>query len=95
MTPFRSVAIALLTGLLLGPLGAADASADCRCLYSGHYYQAGEFACIRTPNGPRLARCAKVSNLSSWRFLKNGCGPTARRATPIRALLAILPPSAK
>ena len=56
---------------------------------------AGEFACIRTPNGPRLARCAKVSNLSSWRFLKNGCGPTARRSTPIRYLLAILPPAAK
>jgi hypothetical protein len=94
MAPLRIAAIVLAAGLLLGPVGAADARADCRCLYSGRYYHAGEFACIRTPNGPRLARCDKVSNLSSWRFTAKNCGrPSAGLRPSLPALIADLHPS--
>ncbi len=87
----RNIAIVLFGGLFLSLCSAivpltAHADPDCRCVYAGHYYLAGEVACIRTPAGPRLARCGKVSNLSSWRFSGETCSPVAARVP--RSLLA-------
>lgn len=85
MAAVRNFARVLGGGLVASLLCAgapltAHADPDCRCLYAGHYYLAGEVACIRTPAGPRLARCGKVSNMSSWRFSGETCSPVAGRA---------------
>lgn len=90
MAPVRIVAIVLFGGLLAG-LPSIPAAADCRCVFAGRYYEAGTYACIRTPKGPRLARCGKVSNLSSWLFTKRRCRLVSMRAMPVRALLALVP----
>lgn len=87
MAAIRIVAIVLIGGLVLGlsplvPGAVSSAAADCRCVYAGRYYNAGELACIKTANGPRLARCGQVSNLSSWKFTADRCGPSARRTLP-------------
>ncbi len=38
-------------------------------------------ACIKTASGERLARCERVLNNPSWRFLSDGC-PIANLITP-------------
>jgi len=50
---------------------------NCRCRNYGTYFKLGQVACIKTPNGPRLARCSMTLNNTVWEFLSDGC-PTAR-----------------
>jgi len=52
---------------------ASVAQADCTCRARGIVAEHGQTLCIRTPDGYRLARCDKVSNVASWTFLENGC----------------------
>ncbi len=66
----------ILFGLLIGA-AATPAEADCRCRARGVIATEGETLCIRTPNGPRLARCGKVSNVASWTFLDGPCPQAA------------------
>jgi hypothetical protein len=35
--------------------------------------------CLKTPSGPRLARCEKVLNNSSWKFLPDACPQASRQ----------------
>jgi hypothetical protein len=63
-----SVAAAALIGAATEP-----ASADCTCRARGVIATHGETLCIRTPEGVRLARCEKVTNVASWRFLDGPC----------------------
>ena len=70
--------------LLLPALVAAPAApAECICRAAGGRTVAeGAVACLDTPLGPRPARCEKVLNNTSWRFLPGGCsadvtGPAA------------------
>ncbi|UUP19308.1 hypothetical protein [Nitratireductor thuwali] len=59
----------VLTSLIL----AQPATADCRCVANGARYVEGEQACLKMPDGPRLARCEKVLNNSSWKMLGRDC----------------------
>jgi hypothetical protein len=45
----------------------------CSCRANGRNYELGERACIATPAGPRLARCAMVQNVTSWALESEGC----------------------
>ena len=45
----------------------------CSCRANGRSYELGERACIATPGGPRLARCALVQNVTSWAIEAEGC----------------------
>ena len=63
----------LSLALLLIEAAYATAAADCTCRARGVTATHGQTLCIRTPDGTRLARCEKVSNVSSWRFLTGAC----------------------
>jgi len=45
----------------------------CTCRFRGEDYQIGETACLKGPQGPRLARCDMTLNNTSWIFLDDGC----------------------
>lgn len=75
----------LVLGFAVAAIAAADsarAAPDCRCRYAGQFYSAGEYACIKTSKGFRLARCALSENVSTWRFLDKGCKGLSWRRTP-------------
>lgn len=82
-----SAAVVLLA--LASAMSAARAAPDCKCRYAGQFYAAGDFACIKTDKGFRLARCALSENVSTWRFLKKGCRGLSWRVQP-RSSLAVL-----
>lgn len=82
MRMIRLFAAALLAAPFLtgGIAGAAANGAktaqprlNCTCRYNGRDYHLGESACIRTPEGPRLARCALNLNNTSWEFTDKSC----------------------
>ncbi|MBA3520647.1 MAG: hypothetical protein H0T75_24095 [Rhizobiales bacterium] len=56
---------------------AGEAGAACKCRAKGVIAAEGQTLCIRTPEGPRLARCGKVSNVASWTFLDGPCPQAA------------------
>ena len=64
--------------------GGAEAH-NCKCLYAGGIARQGETRCIKTSEGPRLARCGMVLNNSSWTFSKEACTPEkiSRLSTPL------------
>jgi len=66
-------AYALAAATLLIAATAGSAEADCTCRARGVLATHGETLCIRTPQGLRLARCDKVSNVASWTFLGGEC----------------------
>jgi hypothetical protein len=47
--------------------------AVCKCLYSGGMVKEGETACITTAKGPRVARCGKSQNVTSWLMTEDRC----------------------
>ena len=67
---------ACLTALVAW-LAADLAGAACTCRAKGVVASEGQTLCIRTPQGPRLARCDKVSNITSWTFLSGPCPQAA------------------
>ena len=71
---FGTARILLLAVILggLAPVSAAAAPA-CTCRYAGQTYQNGEYACIKLGGDYRLAQCSLSENVSSWRFLQEGC----------------------
>lgn len=50
----------------------------CTCRAQGRDFELGERACLRTPNGMRMARCTMVLNNTSWEFSDELC-PQSRR----------------
>ncbi len=66
-------AYALPVAAFLIAASAVSAAADCTCRARGVLATHGETLCIRTPQGMRLARCDKVSNIASWTFLGGEC----------------------
>jgi len=83
-------AAALLTGVALSP-----AQADCTCRARDVVATHGETVCIRTPEGFRLARCEKVSNVASWAFLEKECLQIALQSAgdPAADLIAAFGPA--
>ena len=65
----------------LSLVAAAPAEADCTCRARGVVATEGQTLCIRTPQGSRLARCGKMSNVASWTFLQGPCPQAALQAT--------------
>ena len=82
--------ILLSLALLLIEAALATAAAECTCRARGVTATHGQTLCIRTPQGTRLARCEKVSNVSSWRFLN---GPCPLAAVPSAFASAKWPPA--
>jgi hypothetical protein len=80
------IAIAALS--LLASLGASaawsPAYADCICRAPGRVFQLGERACLRTPQGSRLAICGMVLNNTSWLFSDVPCPVTSGTGEPAR-----------
>lgn len=79
-----------LVALTLGALGSPAAAHDptvhadagpglppCTCRADGRDFQMGEVVCLRTNQGPRLARCVMVLNNTSWETIQQSC-PSAQ-----------------
>ncbi|WP_026380229.1 hypothetical protein [Afifella pfennigii] len=78
----RLITLSLAPVLALLGASFAAAAGDCTCRASdGVIAREGETVCIATPNGRQMARCEKVLNNTSWRFLESPC-PTASRPLP-------------
>jgi hypothetical protein len=53
---------------------------DCKCRANGRTFGLGERACVYTPDGPRIARCSMVQNVTSWAVEDGqGCVSSALR----------------
>ena len=65
---------------------ASPALADCQCVAAGKKYGLGEVACLKLPNGNRLARCGMVLNNSSWTPLQEACPYAMTETAPISHL---------
>jgi hypothetical protein len=68
---YITLTVILLTAVV--PVYAAGPIVDCECRAKGVVAFEGEVVCLSTPNGPRLARCEKILNNTSWRFLAQNC----------------------
>lgn len=66
-------AIVLSIALIPAAAVAAGPNGECTCSYAGGDVIEGETACIRTSSGATLARCEKVLNITSWKFLNVPC----------------------
>lgn len=60
---------------------AAGPNGECTCRYEGGDVVEGQTACIKTAKGMQLARCDRVLNNTSWKFLDQPC-PTAEISQP-------------
>ena len=47
--------------------------ADCFCRAQGRLFAYGESACLRTPEGPRMAECRMETNVTSWTVTAKPC----------------------
>ena len=47
--------------------------ADCYCRAQGRTFAVGESVCLRTAEGPRLAECQMVLNVTSWGMTERPC----------------------
>ena len=63
----------LLAGLLVALATATEAAADCTCRALGRSFELGQSLCLTTPNGPRVAVCDLMVNVTSWRFSQTPC----------------------
>ncbi len=66
---FRMIAVALLCMPVL-PLSAGE---NCTCRYEDADIAEGSTICMRSPGGSRMAKCVRVLNNTSWKFLEEPC----------------------
>jgi hypothetical protein len=52
---------------------SARSHADCFCRAEGRMFAYGESACLRTPEGPRMAQCLMELNVTSWTLTSQLC----------------------
>ena len=73
-----------IAALLTVASGAANAgpNGDCTCRYQGGDVLEGQTACIKTSKGMMLARCDRVLNNTSWKFLDQPCPSAELNFTP-------------
>ena len=69
-----------IIALFAGTLPAA-AGPDCTCKYKNMDIPEGQIACLQTPNGEQMARCERVLNNTSWKFLGGGCSVSSNNLT--------------
>ena len=72
-----------LAALLLLFFAVPAQAGDCTCRAKGVVAKEGEFACLSTSKGRRLARCQKVLNNTSWEFTEESCGEMFTGPTPV------------
>jgi hypothetical protein len=46
---------------------------NCYCRAEGRMFALGEHICLRTAEGPRLAECRMVTNVTSWGITERSC----------------------
>jgi hypothetical protein len=46
---------------------------DCYCRAQGRTFAIGEKVCLRTAEGPRVAECEMVLNVTSWGMTERPC----------------------
>ena len=46
---------------------------NCTCRFMGRKYELGVMLCLKTPNGPRMARCELNLNNTSWKPTSTPC----------------------
>jgi hypothetical protein len=46
---------------------------DCYCRAQGKMFAVGESICLRTSQGPRVAECQMVTNVTSWGISERPC----------------------
>jgi len=56
--------------MMIMPAHAGD---NCTCRYEGNDVAEGNTICMATPKGRQLARCDRILNNTSWKFLGEGC----------------------
>ena len=62
---------------------------DCQCRGpSGRFYELQERACLRGPDGDRLATCVMNQNVTSWQFTNEPCTYSQHNATAARRQIA-------
>ncbi len=70
--------ISLVTAISLCIMATTvEAGENCTCRARNVEAQEGQTVCVRTPNGSQMARCEKVLNNTSWRFLGTPCPVSA------------------
>ncbi len=91
-------AVVSLIGAMTTVVSSA-AAIECTCRAPGKRVELGGTICLRTPDGPRLARCVMDLNITSWKVLDAPCpvsalpdpAPQSRIATAWRSPIAIPP----
>jgi hypothetical protein len=73
----------MLFSAALLALTASPAFGDCICRFNGGEIMHGQTACLVTAKGKELARCEKVLNISSWKFLGEPCPSAANDNPPV------------
>lgn len=73
----RALGLLGVGALLWSHAASADGPIPCTCRAAGISHALGAVVCLKTPEGPRLARCERVLNNTSWTPLQTPC-PTAR-----------------
>jgi hypothetical protein len=46
---------------------------NCMCRAQGRLFELGEKICLRTADGPRMAECRMVTNVTSWGMTERPC----------------------
>ena len=79
----RNICSPLSVGAILVVLtaNAAHAGPNCTCRYKGADVALGQSVCMKTPDGPRMARCDRVLNNTSWKITDGPC-PFVQAPTP-------------
>lgn len=49
---------------------------DCYCRAQGKTFAVGQSICLRTAQGPKLARCRMEINVTSWAISEESCPET-------------------
>jgi hypothetical protein len=70
----------IVSMLLAFPPANALADPQCFCRHRDGATPEGKTACIRMPQGMRLARCERVLNNTSWKILDVPCPSAQRRS---------------
>lgn len=63
----------------IAPGGSAK---TCTCRYQGQNFELGTLVCLRSPQGPQLARCGVFLNNTSWQFTGQSCTISMRQSRP-------------
>jgi hypothetical protein len=58
--------------------GLKLAKKNCTCRFMGRKYELGVMLCLKTPNGPRMARCELNLNNTSWKPTSTPCNIASR-----------------